>query len=199
MRLLTSYLHRRSFGNLKVDEPVLLAVSAIDVRYWVSTLNLPLAHCLHLAILLLVWIFSRDSVVRQHRLRVQVMQAGVVTTDQPSSCRTSDIPGSSIKVRKPRWVGKTSTRSSRAPSMLASESRSLIPSVDYLLNLLLSHSITAACSPRSLSERHITHIVSVCSDPIPSELPESGLKHLRIAVEDVDYADLLVSIWTAGV
>jgi len=54
--------------------------------------------------------------------------------------------------------------------------------------------ISAARSSRSLSERRISHIVSVCSDPIPGELPESGLAHLRIPVEDVDYADLLIHL-----
>jgi dual specificity phosphatase 12 len=52
--------------------------------------------------------------------------------------------------------------------------------------------LNAARSSRSLSERRITHIVSVCSDHIPGELPESGMTHMRIPVEDVDYADLLI-------
>jgi dual specificity phosphatase 12 len=63
--------------------------------------------------------------------------------------------------------------------------------------LILLFSISAARSSRSLSERRISHIVSVCSDPIPGELPESGLAHLRIPVEDVDYADLLIHLPTA--
>ncbi|KAI6003694.1 protein-tyrosine phosphatase-like protein [Pisolithus albus] len=54
--------------------------------------------------------------------------------------------------------------------------------------------IHAARSSRSLSERRITHIISVCSDPIPAELPESGISHLRISVEDVDFADLLIHL-----
>lgn len=53
-------------------------------------------------------------------------------------------------------------------------------------------SIHAARSPRSLTERRITHIVSVCDDAIPAEIPESGIVHLRIPVEDVDFADLLI-------
>ncbi|KAG1761342.1 protein-tyrosine phosphatase-like protein [Suillus occidentalis] len=56
--------------------------------------------------------------------------------------------------------------------------------------------IHAARSPRSLSERNISHIVSVCNDPIPSELPESGITFLRIPVEDVDTADLLIHMPT---
>lgn len=52
----------------------------------------------------------------------------------------------------------------------------------------------AARSSRSLTERRITHIVSVCSDPIPAEVPESGISHLRIPVEDVDFADLLIHL-----
>ena len=41
------------------------------------------------------------------------------------------------------------------------------------------------------------HIISVCTDPIPSEIPESGVRHLRVPVEDVDYADLLIHLPTA--
>lgn len=58
-------------------------------------------------------------------------------------------------------------------------------------------SIHAARSPRSLTERRITHIVSVCNDAIPAEIPESGIVHLRIPVEDVDFADLLIWLPTA--
>jgi dual specificity phosphatase 12 len=54
--------------------------------------------------------------------------------------------------------------------------------------------IKAARSSRSLTERRISHILSVCSDAIPSELPESGITHLRIPVEDVDHADLLIHL-----
>ncbi|KAE9410137.1 phosphatases II [Gymnopus androsaceus JB14] len=54
--------------------------------------------------------------------------------------------------------------------------------------------IVAARSTRSLAERRITHILSVCADPIPAELPASGIRHLRIPVEDVDYADLLIHL-----
>jgi dual specificity phosphatase 12 len=52
----------------------------------------------------------------------------------------------------------------------------------------------AARSSRSLTERRISHILSVCHDPIPAELPESGITHMRIPVEDVDYADLLIHL-----
>jgi dual specificity phosphatase 12 len=65
------------------------------------------------------------------------------------------------------------------------------PDVPYIF------SIHAARSPRSLTERRITHIVSVCDDAIPAEIPESGIVHLRIPVEDVDFADLLVWLPTA--
>ncbi|KAH7931197.1 phosphatases II [Leucogyrophana mollusca] len=58
----------------------------------------------------------------------------------------------------------------------------------YLGNIL------AATSTRSLTERRITHIVSVCCDPIPAEVPESGIAHMRISVEDVDYADILIEM-----
>ncbi|KII94940.1 hypothetical protein PLICRDRAFT_96332 [Plicaturopsis crispa FD-325 SS-3] len=54
--------------------------------------------------------------------------------------------------------------------------------------------LVAARSTRSLSERGITHILSVCTDPIPAESPESGMTHMRIPVDDVDYADLLIHL-----
>ncbi|TFK43706.1 protein-tyrosine phosphatase-like protein [Crucibulum laeve] len=61
-------------------------------------------------------------------------------------------------------------------------------------NRLYLGNIQAARSTRSLTERRITHILSVCTDQIPAELPESGMTHLRIPVEDVDYADLLIHL-----
>ncbi|KAL0565199.1 hypothetical protein V5O48_016826 [Marasmius crinis-equi] len=61
-------------------------------------------------------------------------------------------------------------------------------------NRLYLGNIMAARSTRSLTERRVTHIISVCSDPIPAELPESGIRHMRIPVEDVDYADLLIHL-----
>ncbi|KAI9574655.1 protein-tyrosine phosphatase-like protein [Boletus coccyginus] len=67
----------------------------------------------------------------------------------------------------------------------------IIPGKLYLGN------VHAARSPRSLTERRITHIVSVCNDAIPAEIPESGIVHLRIPVEDVDFADLLAWFPTA--
>jgi len=57
--------------------------------------------------------------------------------------------------------------------------------------------IMAARSSRSLTERRITHILSVCPDAIPAELPESGITHMRIPVADVDYADLLIYLPSA--
>ncbi|KAJ7590886.1 phosphatases II [Mycena floridula] len=67
----------------------------------------------------------------------------------------------------------------------------VIPNRLYLGNVL------AARSSRHLSERRISHIISVCSDPIASELPGSGIRHLRIDIEDVDYADLLIHLPSA--
>lgn len=52
--------------------------------------------------------------------------------------------------------------------------------------------MVAARAPRTISEKRITHIVSVCTDPIPADIPAGGIKQLRISVEDVDYADLLI-------
>ncbi|KAF8914162.1 protein-tyrosine phosphatase-like protein [Gymnopilus junonius] len=64
-------------------------------------------------------------------------------------------------------------------------------------NRLFLGNIMAAKSTRSLTENRITHILSVCSDPIPAEAPEAGIVHKRIAVEDVDYADLLIHLPSA--
>ncbi|KAJ7284494.1 protein-tyrosine phosphatase-like protein [Mycena rebaudengoi] len=61
----------------------------------------------------------------------------------------------------------------------------------YLSNLV------AARTKRSLAERNITHVLSVCQDAIPAEMPQSGIRHMRIAVEDVDYADLLIHLPSA--
>ncbi|PFH51364.1 hypothetical protein AMATHDRAFT_142695 [Amanita thiersii Skay4041] len=64
-------------------------------------------------------------------------------------------------------------------------------------NKLYLGNITAARSTRSLTEHRITHILSVCQDQIPAEHPQSGLNHLRISVDDVDYADLLIHLPSA--
>ncbi|KAF5337829.1 hypothetical protein D9758_015705 [Tetrapyrgos nigripes] len=64
----------------------------------------------------------------------------------------------------------------------------IIPNRLYLGNLI------SARSTRSLTEHRITHVLSVCTDPIPAELPESGIRHKRIAIEDVDYEDLLIHL-----
>ncbi|KAF9076855.1 protein-tyrosine phosphatase-like protein [Rhodocollybia butyracea] len=57
--------------------------------------------------------------------------------------------------------------------------------------------IVAARSTRTLVERRITHILSVCRDPIPAEVPTSRLVHMRIPVEDIDYADILIYLPSA--
>ncbi len=61
------------------------------------------------------------------------------------------------------------------------------------LNLRLS-SLRAATATRGLTDHGITHILSVCSEPIPAEVPQSGIRHRRIEVQDVDYADLLIKL-----
>ncbi|KAH8113228.1 phosphatases II [Phellopilus nigrolimitatus] len=61
-------------------------------------------------------------------------------------------------------------------------------------NRLFLGNLVAARSPRSLSERRISHIVSVCTEPIPADSPASGIRQLRIPIEDVDYADLLIQL-----
>lgn len=64
-------------------------------------------------------------------------------------------------------------------------------------NRLFLGNILAAKSSRSLTERRITHILSVCNDQVPAELPQSGICHMRIPVEDVDYEDLLIHLPSA--
>ena len=66
------------------------------------------------------------------------------------------------------------------------------PSVGLMRFFCSPYSVIAARAPRTISERRITHIVSVCTDPIPADIPAGGIKQLRIPVEDVDYADLLI-------
>ena len=48
-----------------------------------------------------------------------------------------------------------------------------------------------------MSERQITHIMPVCTDPIPADSPAGGIKHLRIPIEDFDYVDLLIHLLAA--
>ncbi|KAJ6576020.1 protein-tyrosine phosphatase-like protein [Mycena vulgaris] len=70
--------------------------------------------------------------------------------------------------------------------------------VDAIIeNKLYLGNLIAARSTRSLTERRITHVLSVCTDPIPAELPQSGIQHMRIPIEDVDYADLLIHLPSA--
>ncbi|KAF8488496.1 phosphatases II [Russula emetica] len=52
--------------------------------------------------------------------------------------------------------------------------------------------LVSAQSTRSLTERRITHIVSVCTEPIPAHHPQSGIRYLRVPVEDQSYEDLLI-------
>jgi dual specificity phosphatase 12 len=51
--------------------------------------------------------------------------------------------------------------------------------------------LVSAQSTRSLTERRITHIVSVCTEPIPAHHPQSGIRYLRVPVEDRPDEDLL--------
>src|SRR5258708_1232766 len=53
-------------------------------------------------------------------------------------------------------------------------------------------SLVSAQSTRSLTERRITHIVSVCTEPIPAHHPQSGIRYLRVPAEDQPYEDLLI-------
>lgn len=66
-----------------------------------------------------------------------------------------------------------------------------------LVCLLPPFSLVSAQSTRSLTERRITHIVSVCTEPIPAEHPQSGIRHMRVPVQDAHHEDLL--IWMPSV
>lgn len=59
----------------------------------------------------------------------------------------------------------------------------------YIYNRIL-----AACSS---TEQHITHILSVCPDPIPAEISASVVAHKYITIDDVDYEDLLIHLPSA--
>lgn len=97
-----------------------------------------------------------------------------------------------------RWPGGVSTQSSRAGSFWEREylHRLLFdgPLISQSFLCRLRRSLDAAVSPRTLSDRRITHIVSVGTEPIPADNPASGFRHLRIPIEDVDYADLLIHL-----
>ncbi|KAJ6525523.1 protein-tyrosine phosphatase-like protein, partial [Mycena vulgaris] len=70
--------------------------------------------------------------------------------------------------------------------------------VDAIIdNKLYLGNLVAARSTQFLTECRITHVLSVCTDPIPAELPQSGIQHMRIPIENVDYADLLIHLPSA--
>lgn len=64
--------------------------------------------------------------------------------------------------------------------------------VSILCLLTLSRSLSAALSPAVLSKHGITHTISVCP-----EHPSTGDHHLSIAVDDSEYADLLIRLPSA--
>ncbi|KAJ7586974.1 protein-tyrosine phosphatase-like protein [Mycena floridula] len=64
-------------------------------------------------------------------------------------------------------------------------------------NRLFVGNLSVARSSRYLFDNRISHVVSVCLEPIPSEMPLSGMRHLRIPIEDVDYQDLLIHLPSA--
>ncbi|KAJ7928372.1 hypothetical protein B0H13DRAFT_1597766 [Mycena leptocephala] len=61
-------------------------------------------------------------------------------------------------------------------------------------NKLYLKNLVAVRSTRSLTERRITHVLSVCTDTILAELPQPGIQRMRVPIEDVDYADLLIHL-----
>ncbi|KAF8917836.1 protein-tyrosine phosphatase-like protein [Mucidula mucida] len=65
---------------------------------------------------------------------------------------------------------------------------------NLVIDRLYLGNLRAATATRGLTDHGITHILSVCSEPIPAEVPQSGIRHRRIEVQDVDYADLLIKL-----
>lgn len=55
-------------------------------------------------------------------------------------------------------------------------------------------SLTTASTPQGLHERNITHIVSVCNEPIPAHHPQSGYVIHKIPVEDQPTEDILIHL-----
>ncbi|KAJ7649766.1 protein-tyrosine phosphatase-like protein [Roridomyces roridus] len=53
--------------------------------------------------------------------------------------------------------------------------------------------IVAARSTELITALRITHILSVCFDEIPAQYAQSGIRHMRISIEDEDH-DLLVHL-----
>ncbi|KAF9021429.1 phosphatases II [Hymenopellis radicata] len=68
---------------------------------------------------------------------------------------------------------------------------------NLIIDGLYLGNLKAAQSERGLTDHGITHILSVCSDPIPNEAHQSGIRHRRIVVQDVNYADLLIKLPSA--
>ncbi|EJD06131.1 phosphatases II [Fomitiporia mediterranea MF3/22] len=54
--------------------------------------------------------------------------------------------------------------------------------------------ITTACSSHALHDRRITHIVSVCNEPIPAQHPQSGYFTHKVPVEDHPAEDILIHL-----
>lgn len=55
-------------------------------------------------------------------------------------------------------------------------------------------SLTTASTPAGLHERNITHIVSVCREPIPAHHPQSGYEIHKIPIEDAPTEDLVIHL-----
>ncbi|KIY49394.1 phosphatases II [Fistulina hepatica ATCC 64428] len=64
--------------------------------------------------------------------------------------------------------------------------------VNVVMDRLLLGNLRAARSARTMTDRQITHVLSVCRDDVPAQSPQSGLTHMRVPVEDSDLEDLLI-------
>lgn len=114
------------------------------------------------------------------------------TGTRHSSPSCTSLPLIPLSTHAKQWVGKTSTRSSMISSCLESSCLIFPSERSRISNIRVFYSLVAARAPRTISERRITHIVSVCTDPIPADVPAGGIRQLRIPVEDKDHADILI-------
>lgn len=95
--------------------------------------------------------------------------------------------------------GNTNTAASPpgSPDAIPEDPRELISmaftaNVSALAPNLYLGNLQVARSTRYRTEHRITHIVSVCTDAVPADWPESGQSQLRIPVQDLDHEDLLI-------
>lgn len=123
---------------------------------------------------------------------------GNIVAEQPPLGNTS-TGGQERAEQSTTTDGNTNTAASPpgTSDALPNDPRDLITMAFYVNvsmlapNLYLGN-LQVARSTRYRTEHRITHIVSVCTDPVPADWPESGQKQLRIPIQDLDHEDLLI-------